>query len=219
MKKIDLEKILARHGVMVTNSHVVYTSGKHGSEYFNKDALYPHTEVIKHLCEALAASFGDDGEKFEAVIGPVTGGIALSQWTAYALSEMWNQDVLAFYADRIPGATPEEDQFVLKRGYDKLIKGKRTLVVEDVLTTGGSVRKVVNASRICGAQIMAVGALCNRGKVTTGMISDPPKLESLWNLDLKAYDADVCPFCKAGIPINTDVGKGKEFLVRQRSGN
>jgi len=108
-------------------------------------------------------------------------------------------------------------KFVIKRGYDKLVAGKKVLIVEDVLTTGGSVKKVVEAVRAIGGEVVAVAALCNRGKVTSQMIGDVPELFSLINLDLQMYDETDCPLCQNNIPVNTNVGKGKEFLAKKQS--
>jgi orotate phosphoribosyltransferase len=127
--------------------------------------------------------------------------------------------VLALYADRIPGATPDLDEFVLKRGYDKKASGKRVLAMDDVLTTGGSLKKTILAARACGADVIGAAALCNRGGVTVKDIGNPPDLRSLWNLNLKSFPADACPLCKDKVPVNTNVGKGRDFLAKQQAGN
>ncbi|MDD2758579.1 MAG: phosphoribosyltransferase family protein [Patescibacteria group bacterium] len=185
---------------------MVYTSGKHGDAYVNKDAIYPYTADIFFLCYDLAGEFTnltDNGPRPEVVIAPAIGGVILSQWTAHHLG------ALALYAEK------DGDLFVIKRGYDKLIKGKKVLVVEDVITTGGSVKKVVEAARACGGEVIGVGALCNRGKITAGDL-DVPQLVSLLEIPLKAYEEADCPLCKAGVPINIDVGKGREYLQRKQ---
>ncbi len=108
-----------------------------------------------------------------------------------------------------------EDKFVIKRGYDKLITGKNVLVVEDVLTTGGSVRKVIEATRAIGGNVIGVGALWNRGGITSQNVANVPKLISLVNRKLDEWDEKDCPLCKQGVPININVGKGREFLLRK----
>lgn len=202
-------KILNERNAVITDTHVVYASGRHGSAYVNKDAIYPHTEDVSRLCKYLALKFADDN--IEAVIAPAVGGVILSQWVAHYLTELTDKKVLALYADK------DGDSFVIKRGYDKLIKGKRVLVVEDNLTTGGSVRKVVQVVREAGGAVMAVGALVNRGGVSTADIGNVPDLFALANVKLDDYDAHECPLCANKIPINTDVGKGREFLAAQKA--
>jgi orotate phosphoribosyltransferase len=119
--------------------------------------------------------------------------------------------VLGVYADK------DGDAFVVKRGYDKLVKGKRVLVVEDVLTTGGSVRKVVEATCVAGGEVIGVAALVNRGNVKTTDIGNVPALAALVSISLDAWDENDCPMCKGGTPVNTDVGKGREFLARKQA--
>jgi orotate phosphoribosyltransferase len=89
--------ILERCGAVITGSHIVYTSGKHGSAYVNKDAVYPHTAETSLLCHAIAEQFADDDA--EVVIGPAIGGVILAQWTAHHLSEITGRDVLGVYAE------------------------------------------------------------------------------------------------------------------------
>lgn len=188
-------------GAFIRNSHLVYTSGLHGHSYFNKDALYPHTHLTSKLCKEIAERFSH--ELIDVVLAPALGGIILSQWVAHHLTEITGREVLAVYAEK------DKDSFVIKRGYDKLIEDKNVLVLEDVLTTGGSVKKVVEKVKELGAHVVAVGALCNRGNITASALS-VPKIESLVNLTWDAWAAKDCPLCAKGRPINTDVGKGKK---------
>ena len=200
-------EMLAKRKAIITGSHVVYTSGKHGSAYVNKDAVYPFVDDISLLCFNLAAFFGQFEP--EAVIAPAIGGVIMSQWMAYHLTSSRGQGVRAVYAEK------DGDNFVVKRGYDKLITGKKVLVVEDVLTTGGSVKKVVIATRACGAEVVGVGALCNRGGLTADLLG-VPCFHALLDIPLEAFDEAACPLCAQGVPINTDVGKGREYLARQK---
>lgn len=207
----EVLRILEQVHAVITESHVVYTSGKHGAAYVNKDAVYPHTRETSALCLALAREFTDTN--VDAVIAPAIGGVILSQWVAYHLSEISGREVLGVYAEKAEGG----DAFVIKRGYDKLISGKRTLVIEDVLTTGGSARKVIEASRTAGAEVVGLGVLCNRGGVAANELGNPPKLVALVNVTLDAWDESSCPLCAKGVPINTQVGKGREYLASKRT--
>jgi len=211
MTEREVLEILSKVGAVITDSHIVYTSGKHGTAYVNKDAVYPHTKETSDLCRAIAEQFADDG--VEVVIAPAIGGVILSQWTAHHLSEITGREVLGVYAEKVESG----DAFVIKRGYDKLVAGKDVLVVEDVLTTGGSAKKVVEATRALGGNIVGLGVLCNRGGITPQDVADPPKLFALVNVKLDAWDEAGCPLCAQNVPINTDVGKGREFLARKRA--
>ncbi len=198
--KDALEKIQA----VITDSHLVYTSGKHGSTYFNKDAIYPHTEVTSMLCEEIAKHFASKG--IEVVIAPAVGGVILSQWIAYHLTKITGREVLGVYAEK------DGDEFVIKRGYDKLSAGKKVLIVEDILTTGGSVKKVIDVARKIGANIMGLGVLCNRGGIKPEDVSNPPELFALINVNFDAWDEKDCPLCAKNMPINTDVGHGRKYV-------
>jgi orotate phosphoribosyltransferase len=214
----EILAILARVGAVIANSHIVYTSGKHGSAYVNKDAIYPHTRETSDLCETLMNRIADVRQPTsdlviipQAVVAPAVGGVILSQWMAYHFSSYWSgkwMDIPALYADKVG------EEFVIKRGYEKIVSGKRVLVVEDVLNTGGSVIKTIQAVRNAGGEVVAVGALCNRGGVTAEQLGIP-HLVSLLDVTMDAWPEAECPLCVQGVPINTSVGHGAQFLAHQ----
>ena len=206
MDQQDVIQIFRRHGAVVLNDHLVYTSGKHGDAYVNKDGVYPYTQDVERICRAIAEEFVD--ANVEVVIAPATGGIVLSQGVARHLSELTGRDVLSVYSEKVDGT------FVIKRGYDKIVAGRRTLVVEDILNSGGSARGTVVATRTCGGEVIGVAALWNRNEVTTKMLDDVPLLFSLVNMKLQVWPEADCPSCAQGIPVNTDVGHGRAFLAR-----
>lgn len=217
MNEQQVLQILGQVGAVIADSHIVYTSGKHGTAYVNKDAVYPHTKEISGLCRVIAQQFANDG--VEVVIAPAIGGVILSQWTAHHLSEITGREVFGVYADKEESVDVLEsgDVFIIKRGYDKVVAGKNVLVVEDVLTTGGSAKKVVEATRALGGNIVGLGVLCNRGGITPEDVANPPKLFALVNVKLEAWDEADCPLCAKNMPINTDVGKGREYLARKKA--
>ena len=147
----------------------------------------------------------------EAVIGPAIGAAILAQWTAYHLSELTGRNVFGVYADK-----DGNGGFVIRRGYDQVIKGKRTLIVEDLTTTGGSLKKVVEAVRAVGGNVVGAIAICNRGSVTKEAVGDPPRFDSLVTLDLEQWPEAECELCKKGIPVNTEVGHGREYLASKQ---
>ena len=209
LSKEEIARIFAGTKAIITSSHVVYKSGKHGSAYVNKDAIYPHTMQISLLCQEIARRFASDG--VEVVVAPAVGGVILSQWVAYHLTIISGSQVLGIYADK----AEDGQSFVIKRGYDKVATGKNVLVVEDVLTTGDSAKKVIEVIRTLRGRVIGLGVLCNRGQVTEADVASIPRLTALLNVELDTYDEEACPLCQRGIPINTDVGKGREFLARQ----
>src|SRR5581483_10874339 len=129
--------ILKKTGAVIPDSHFVGTQGRHFATYINKDALYPHTAETSAICEMMAEAVKD--LEIDVVVGPALGGIILSTWTAFHLSKIKGKEVLGVYAEK------SGDGMALTRGYDKLVSGKQVLVVEDLTTTGGSVKKTMGA--------------------------------------------------------------------------
>lgn len=208
MTSKEVLEIFRKTGGYITDSHIVYTSGKHGKEYLNKDAIYPHTGEVSKICHEIAFRFSRDG--IEAVVAPALGGIILSQWTAYHLSELTEKEVLGIYTEK----TPDKNQ-ILTRGYDKLISGKKVLIVEDITTTGGSVQKVKNSVIEAGGNVFAICVLVNRNPKGVNEETMGAPIVPLAEIEMEAWDELDCPLCKNDIPINRSVGKPKEFLARK----
>lgn len=200
-------KVFRETGVTATG-HFVLAGGNHSSHYINKDALYPHTHDTSRLCRLIAREFS--GEDVDTIIAPEKGGIILSQWVAHHLARFTGDEVYAVYAEKT-----KDNNFAINRGYDKFISGRLVLVAEDILTTGGSVRKVVEVVRENGGGVVGVGALWNRGGITATDIGDVPRLFSLVSKELDDWPEEECPLCAQGMPVNTDIGKGREFLSRR----
>lgn len=211
---MDEREVLQRFNnvkAVITDSHIVYTSGKHGSAYINKDAVYPHVRLTSSLCRAIAGHFADERMYgIEAVVAPAVGGVILSTWTAHWLEELTGRKALSLYAEKA-----ENGSFTFNREYDQFVPDRRILAVEDVLTIGGSAKKVIEATRALGGKVLGIGVLCNRGGVTPAELADVPELFALVNVAFDAWDEADCPLCAHGKPVNTQVGKGKEYLARK----
>jgi orotate phosphoribosyltransferase len=203
-----VKKILAKANAVLTDGHFVYVSAKHGDKYINKDAIYPHTSLIRQLTKMWAEDFRDSG--VEVVVDPAMGGVILSNNTASELSKLLKKDIPGVYAEK-----DGEGGFTFTRGYDSFVKGKKVLVVEDVLTTGGSVKKVIEMTERAGGKVIGLGAIANRGNVKAKDIG-VKKIDALINLEFNAMEAKDCTLCKNGIPVNTNVGKGKLFLAGKK---
>lgn len=241
MSSQAIEKLLADNGVLVTGSHFVFNAGDHGAEYVNKDALYPNTTVLSVICAELASRAFRlcRPRKIESVVvvGPAVGATLLSSWTAYHLNQL-GVKAIGVYADKAEiGFTLSEGElikvngqyvsppaqaklsysdgsFVLKRGYDKKVKGKDVILVEDVLTTGGSAERAAEAVRSAGGNVLMLAAFCNRGGVTAEKIG-VPHLEAIYDVSFERFPEAECPLCKNNVPINTELGHGKAFLARK----
>lgn len=209
--------VLSRMGAIIVNSHIVYVSGRHGSAYVNKDILYTDPRETSRICRIMADEireycFSSGLVKLNIhcdhlpIVGPACGGIALSQWTAFHLKELGVR-AIAVYADKT-----ENGGFVLKRGYNQLVSHRKVVVVEDVITSGISSKETINAVKFAGGDVIMVTAICNRGQITAKNL-DVPHLHSLLNIPLDSWLAEECPLCAQGVPVDTSVGHGQEFLA------
>ena len=198
-------EILKKVNAVITDEHFVYTSGKHGEVYINKDALYPHTQESSNVGLMFAESFKDF--EIDVVAAPALGGIILSQWTAHHLSKLKGNEVLGVYTEK-----DENKNQIFTRGYDKLIVGKNVLVIEDLTTTGGSVKKVVETVKKAGGNVVAVGVMVNRNPSDINEEMMGVKFKALGTIPAKAYDESECPFCKEGRSINIIVGHGRKYV-------
>lgn len=203
-----VKKILAKANAVLTDGHFVYVSAKHGDKYINKDAIYPHTKLVRELTKMWAEDFKKSG--VEVVVGPAMGGVILSHDTAAELSKILKKDIPGVYAEK-----DGEGGFTFTRGYDAFVKGKNVLVVEDILTTGGSVKKVIQMTKKAGGKVVGLGVIANRGNVKAKDIG-VKKINALINLEFNAMEAKDCALCKNKIPVNTNVGKGKLFLAGKK---
>ncbi len=201
-KVLDL---LKKSGAVITDSHFVGTSGAHFATYINKDALYPHTEDTSEVCKLFAEKVKDLG--VEVVVGPALGGIILSTWTAHHLTLLTNREVFGVYTEKTA-----EGGMAFTRGYDKFITGKKVYVVEDLTTTGESAKKVVEAVKVVGGEVVAVSVMVNRSPKIVNAEFFGTKFLPLDEFEVPTFKDGECPLCEAGVPINTQVGHGKKYL-------
>ncbi|NMC36217.1 phosphoribosyltransferase [Candidatus Beckwithbacteria bacterium] len=203
----DILAILKKTKAIITNSHIVLNSGRHTDTYINKDAVYPFTNEVSEIGQMFAKFWQD--KTVDCVVGPALGGIILSQWTAYHLSRIKHKTIYSIYTEK----TPDNNQ-IFTRGYDRFIKNKKILLVEDIMTTGGSVKRSIDSVRLAGGNVVGVSAMVNRDSKNVTISSlDVPILQALANIEVASYEEISCPLCKKNIPINTSVGHGKKFLL------
>ena len=171
------------------DGHYVYKSGRHGSVYLEKDRILANTAVTSKLCYRIAKRFFRDG--VEVVAGPSMGGATMAQWVAYFLEPM----PYAVYAE------DEHGRKSFRRVFADLIPGKRVLVVDDVVDTGGSAARIIRTVEQLEGTVVGVGALWNRGDVSFGRYP----LYCLANTFYRTYTPAECPLCRDGTPL-VDVG-------------
>lgn len=204
----EVVNILEKTNAVVSNSHFVYISGKHAPIYINKDYIFPYIKYISRIAEIIAQKYKDSD--IDVVAGPSMGGIILSQWTAYHLGLLKGKEVLSVYTEK----QPDKDQ-IFTRGYGQFVKGKNVLVVEDIVTTGGSIKKVINSVLKAGGRVVGVCSIVNKdpANINPNFIGAP--FDYLTILGMDVYDEKDCPLCKAGVPINTELGYGKKYLEKR----
>ena len=170
----------------ILKGHFLLTSGLHSPLYVEKFNVLQHPQYTEMLCRELAERFR--GEQVQTVMGPMTGGILLAHEVGKALGTR------AIFTER------ENGVMTLRRGF-RIDPGERVLIVEDIVTTGGSVREVVKVVEQAGGVIVGVGLLTDRsgGKADFGVPRD--KVQALLHLTVPTYTADNCPLCKEGIPM------------------
>ncbi|PIR96856.1 MAG: phosphoribosyltransferase [Candidatus Doudnabacteria bacterium CG10_big_fil_rev_8_21_14_0_10_41_10] len=201
--------ILRKTGTIITKDHFVLTSGRHTPAYINKDALYPHTKETSAVGKLFAEKIKD--LDVDTVVGPALGGIILSTWTAHHLSQIKGKEIFGVYTEK----TADKNQ-VVTRGYDKFLKYKKVLIVEDLTSTGDSAKKVVEAVQGVGGEVVAVCVMVNRNpkEVTTEYFGVP--FYTLDVLEVEAYTEQDCPMCKSNVPVNTVLGHGKKYLEKKK---
>jgi orotate phosphoribosyltransferase len=163
--------------------HFQLTSGLHSPQYFQcaKVLQYPHYAEV--LCEEIAGHFGDSD--LDVVIAPAIGGIVVGQEVGRQLGRR------TIFAER------EGDHMALRRGFE-LMPGERVLVVEDVVTTGGSVREVMDIVRQADCDVVGLGMIVDRSGGTAKFDVD---VFSVFQMDVVTYQPDACPLCKKGVPL------------------
>jgi orotate phosphoribosyltransferase len=192
---------------VIRRGHFVYAAGDHGPEYVGKDILYSYPDDTWKFACYIAEEFYY--LEPDVVIGPAVGGAILAFEVAKELSMM--REVRFGFADK------DGQDYVIKRGYEKLIPGKRVLIVEDVLNSGGSVAKVIARVRELGGIVVGVAAVYNRGGVTKKDLG-LKKRERFYCLvthKMVKYPESDCPLCRDNVAINEDFGKGKEFKAKK----
>lgn len=174
---------ILKEAQVLQEGHFLLTSGRHSAKYMQCAKLFQYTKYSEELCRELAEKFKGDG--IDVVIGPAIGAIQMS----YEVSR--HLGVKNIFAERENGA------MTLRRGFT-IEPGQKVLVVEDVVTTGGSVREVIDIVKQHGGIVAGVGVVVDR---TAGKVDFGTRLESVVSMEIESFEAGDCPLCKAGQPI------------------
>ena len=182
LEKNEVESIFTKTNVLL-KGHFLLTSGRHSDTYMQCARLFEKAQYSELLCKELAEEFKNDS--VEIVIGPAVGAIIL----AYEVSR--HLKVPNVFAERVDG------KFKLRRNFE-IYENANVLVVEDVVTTGGSVREVMEIVKHCGGNVIGVGCIVDRsdGKAEFGV-----KFKSVYSTEVISYESDQCPICATGLPL------------------
>jgi orotate phosphoribosyltransferase len=182
MTESEVLTMFRRSGALL-EGHFRLSSGLHSPGYLQCALVLQHPKEAEALGAALGAAVRSLGA--QTVLSPAMGGIVIGQEVGRALG------VRAIFAERQDGA------LTLRRGF-ALDPGERVIVVEDVVTTGGSTRETMDVARAAGAVVVGACAIVDRSGGKQGL--DVP-FHALLPMDVKTYQPDDCPLCKDGIPV------------------
>jgi orotate phosphoribosyltransferase len=181
--------------------HFVYTSGRHGADYLEKFRILEDPRATTELAGMIAERF--QALQPELVAGPTTGGIILAFEVARQLG------VNAVYVERgEPGGR------VLRRGFE-ISPETRVLVVDDVVTTGGSLVETQACIASAGGVVIGIGVLADR---TAGHVAADVPFYACLTLDFPSYTPDSCPLCANGVPVAPPRGSSKAKLPSSSRG-
>lgn len=214
--KEEIEDLFAQQNVIVKGSHFAYTpkDGRwfHGYDYVSKELLCADPGSVGQLANIIALEFSQLNSHLDTVAGIAKGTIGLAAVTGLMINNLQPIKLKVCYAEKENPKDPKT-AFIFKGVFERFVVGKKVLVLEDVLNSGGSAKRVVDAVKKLGGEVVALFALCNRGKVTAEMVGGVP-LFSLMEVDMEMFPAEDCPICKekGRSSLRTDLGKGKDYL-------
>jgi orotate phosphoribosyltransferase len=183
MNENDLMKIMERNGAVLTG-HFELSSGRHSDTFVQKFRLLEDSLATRMAGDMLAAKFP---EGFDVVAAPAVGAVVLGFATALACGAR------SIFSERVEG------EMVFRRGFN-ISPGERALVVEDVITTGGSAKEVAELVSRTGGVVVGIGALLDRADSSRISLGAP--LRALITLAIESWSADDCPLCAAGMPVS-----------------
>jgi len=189
MTEKEVIGLFEKNNALLTG-HFKLSSGLHSAKYLQCALVLQYPDIAGGLASALKKKF--DGEKIDFVIGPALGGITLAYEVARAVG------CRGLFTERREGA------MVLRRGFS-IAKGERALVVEDVVTTGGSTKEVVGLVQAMGATVAGVGCVIDR---SAGPVDFGVRFESLAKIKVEIFEEGSCPMCKHGEPITKPGSRG-----------
>ena len=181
MNPAEIHALFERHGA-ISPGHFKLSSGRHSDAYVQCARVLEHPRVATSLGRALSSRFP---APVDVVVSPAMGGILIGYLVAHEFGCRF------LFTERV------DDAMTLRRG-QALAPGERAVVVEDVITTGGSAAEVVELVAAAGATVAGVGSLIDRSQGDL-----PFHLEALLKVAATSWEASDCPLCARGEPLTT----------------
>lgn len=191
----EIVEIFSKHSALL-EGHFILSSGLHSDRYIQCALVLEHPAIAERLGRELAARVGSTGAS--VVVAPAIGGILVAHEVARALG------VRALFTER------QDGRMTLRRGFG-LASGEPALVVEDVITTGGSTGETMAAVEEAGGRVVGVGALVDRSGGTAELSI---RQTALLTLSVQNYEPAHCPLCQAGVPAVKPGSRQKPAAVR-----
>lgn len=185
MREFDLVRVLEEVGAL-QQGHFLLASGRHSDRYVEKFALLRRPRLVEAACRELIRRL--PWPDIDVVAGPTTGGILLAFEVARQLG------VGAAYAERAEDGSARR---VFRRG-TTFAEGSRVLVVDDILTTGGSVRETLAALQLYPVTVLGVAVLVDR---SAAPVEIGVPVRALARIDIPSWDPAGCPLCQRGEPL------------------
>lgn len=207
---IKTRKILKDVGALVEGDHFCHSNGFHGDHYLNPSAIYVFPKKLDDISVMLSDVALNSFSDFNVILAPAISGIILGQAVAYNLTLELGEEINFTFA--------EKNHFngnhkTIRRGYEGIIKNKKVLLVDDIVTSGKTLMEMARCAMSLGAEVVGAVVICDTGQVRTLSFrhedeSFDIKIVPLVELDLQLFDPSVCPLCAAGRPINSTLGEG-----------
>ena len=175
----NLIKKFEEHGVLL-NGHFILSSGRHAKQYINKDRIFSIPFLFKEVVSKISTYINNT----DIITGPAIAGAVLASNVAMNVNKSF------IYPEKIGS------DMVFRRGYDKILKGKRVFIVEDIITTGGSVDKTIEAINNIGGIVAGISCIWNREDWSP---NTNIQVFNIINKKIESWDNKSCPMCKKHI--------------------
>jgi orotate phosphoribosyltransferase len=182
MTETEVLELFRESGALL-EGHFRLSSGLHSDRYLQSALVLQHPDYAEQLGRALASRL--EHLQPTAILSPALGGIVIGQEVGRAMQ------IRAIFAER------QDGKLTLRRGFT-LEKSDRVVVVEDVITTGGSTRETIASAETSGASVLGAAAIIDRGS-DPGRLNIP--LQALVRMEVPAYAPEACPMCAKGSPV------------------